>query len=252
MKLIPAFLFLLFSLNGYTQLLVTKNNFTYFVEKSCRITSNNPDCFIDKIPFEIRTNQKDTIKYCFDFDTCYRFYKGKCDTLCSLDTTELYFPSRNYYKSDTLYELENVVMFSKAMKDFKEANIWASNDNSTNYIRLTILKSKSPPIIYRLEKKDTLFLTKKISNGSWYFGNDSLISAITVEVNPKIWDKIFSIYNSTLFDENKSYHVWGPDVLLEIKTKDFYKFVYFNEGMFDLTKPERREYRRLIKTLTTN
>lgn len=217
----------------------------------CKITSTNPDCLIGDIPFELRTNQKDTIRYCFSVDSCFLFYKGKCDTICSFDTTELFIYNKNLYNNDSIFELYDVIDISKALKDFNEPNLWASNDTMTAYIRVSVFRD-TLPFIYRVEKREKITLSKKVGIGNWYYYNDSLVEDKTIKIDIKIWNKLLKINdNSTFFSSNRNFIFGLPNILVETKNKNEFKFVYFQECLLDLTKSEKKTYRRMIKILNS-
>jgi hypothetical protein len=251
MKVLFLILFLISYLTNYSQSFIKKDNRTFYVERVCEIKSRNPDCFRIEIPFKYRTNQKDTIRYCFLEDSCFLFYKGKCDTICYYDTTEHYFFNRNLYNGDTINIIDEITItdFSKILKHFNEPNLWADKDTSSIIYRFSYFRD-TLPIFYRIEKRNNIaVLFKKISNGNFIY-TDSIISEKTTIISDNQWSKLHRIINyQDIYKPKKKFMLIFPDLLIEIKIKDNYQFIYLNYSEWEITKSVRKQIRKIEKRL---
>lgn len=243
----------LFYLTGFSQIYIKKNEKTLLVERSCEIKSNNPDCFIYEIPFNYRTNQKDTLRYCFDEDSCFYFYKGKCDTVCGYDTTELFFNFKNLYdnsnKKDSINELYYIKIMSKILKHFNEVNLSADKDSASTLMRFSYFGDTLLTIINIEEKKNKRVLNKKIID--WHsYSTDSVKYQIEVEITRQEWDKLLKSSNSNdLFSPSKKFTIFSPDLLIEYKRKNDYKCIYLYHYEIEISKDLKKLILRFVKIL---
>jgi hypothetical protein len=247
MRAVLLLIFFCFIIKSYGQRITNDKGKSFYIDKVCKILSNDPDCLNSEIPFEIRANKKDTIKYIADKE--YLFFKGKCDTTCYFDTTELYFTDRSLYKIDSTEELFYIVGISKALKIFDEPNLCSLSDTSSIFLRFSFFRD-SLPLIYRLDKQsNNITLHTKICNGKFIFP-DSIVINNSSPIDSHDWEHL---YNDFLVLKNwkpkEKFILLMPDLLIEMKKGKDYSYIYLNHDELTLTRDIRKVLRRIENKL---
>jgi len=237
---------IIFFLKSYGQEIKKENEKLFYIDTICKIISDNPDCFNVDIPLKYRTNTKDTIKFSFtDYNTKknFLFYKGKCDTNCYVDTTVLYFKCKNLYALDSLEEYLYISWISKAFKTINEPNLSINSDTNLTIVRLSLFKD-TLPIIYRIENKsEKTIIYKKVCSGNVYF-IDSIVFNTFIQIKTKTWKKIFMDFSTFLSWVPKEKFINDlPNVLIELKTKSDYSFLYLNDYECNMSRKTRIKFK---------
>ena len=247
MKAIFVISIIFISLKSFGQEIKKENAKLLFIDTICEIISNNPDCFNKDIPLQYRTNTKDTIKYFTN--RLYLFYKGKCDTSCYLDTTELYFNNKGLYNINDLEEYFYIAEISKALKTINEPNLSISTDTSTIVMRFSFFKD-TLPIICKLEKdRDKIIFYKKICNGQ-FININSILSESSKQIKQRDWEGTLNLFMTFLQWEHKEkFILLKPDLLVELKTNKNYSYIYLNRNELLMSKDIRRLLHKIEKEL---
>jgi len=247
LKTVLVISIILIFLKSYGQEIKKENENLLYIDTICKIISNDPDCLNKDIPFKYRTNTKDTVKYFTD--KLYLFYKGKCDTTCYIDTTELYFDNKNLYNVNSLEEYTYIAGISKALKTINEPNLSINTDTSSIIIRFSTFKD-TLPTIYRLEKhSQKIILYKKICSGSYIYLNSILFDkSIPVEIED--WQLIFNDFSTFLnWEHNEKFTLLMPDLLVKIKTSKYYSYIYLERNELTMSKEIFRLLNKIEKEL---
>ncbi len=242
---ILIFISLLISSRMLSQEIIKGNDRTYFVFKYCEFISNDPDCFKNDIPRHIRANQTDTVTYILDKK--YKFYKGKCDTICKVDSVELYASYLGLY-SDFEDEAYSLCAISEGLTNMNEVNL-TIGDTNKEILRFTYFSSSTPISVTIVKGHDSIIVTQRGFNGEFISPESEKYRKIE-NINTKKWKKLLIEFETIAnFQPIKKFNIAGPDLLLEIKNHDSYSCFYINKSETNYIVPIKNSVKKIEKLL---
>jgi hypothetical protein len=246
MTRILTILLIFYSLNLFSQQFEKIDNKTIFTFKNYEFIDPHPDCFNYNIPYKIRSNQNDTIKFILDKE--YLFYKGKCDTICFNDTIELYTEILNLYDADSLDEFFNIQFISHGLKSMKESNL-TSIKNNNEILRYSYFRNKLP-ITVKIEKyQDKITITKKTFSGEFWTPELEL-NRVSKVISKRKWRKLHQEFLKIIdFEPKEKFIVYYPNLLIEAYIDKIYSSIYLERCEWTLNRKARKSIKKLERML---